>query len=184
MEGYICRPPLGYHLFPCLCFVVVDRFSPGLFSRPTSQSRACRKALQGWATCEACVSTGMSPQSASCCQARRPTSPPLPPTSPCRSLPSFLLTLLRSLHLPITPLFSGWRQGTCDDRGVSTGHGDPLPWLFPLAGGVDTFLPRSPSTSICSLCSRAPHSSSSRASTVRPHRALVTQVYVAGERSL
>lgn len=76
----------------------------------------------------------MSLQSASCCQARRPTSPPC-------SIPPFLLTLLRSLRLPITPLFSGWRQGTCDDRGVSTGHGDPLPWLFPLAGGVDTFLP-------------------------------------------
>lgn len=76
----------------------------------------------------------MSPQSACCCQARRPTSPP-------RSIPPFLLTLLRSLRLPITPLFSGWRQGTCDDRGVSTGHGDLLLRLFPLARGVDTFLP-------------------------------------------
>lgn len=84
--------------------------------------------------CIRSISTGMSPQSASCCQARRPTSPPC-------SIPPFLLTLLRSLRLPITPLFSGWRQGTCDDRGVSTGHGDPLPRLFPLAGGVDTFLP-------------------------------------------
>ena len=76
----------------------------------------------------------MSPQSAYCCQARRPTSPP-------RSIPPFLLTLLQSLCLPIAPLFSGSRHGTCDDRGVSTGHGDPLPRLFPLAGGVDTFLP-------------------------------------------
>lgn len=72
---------------------------------------------------------------------------------PFALIPPFLLTLLQSLRLPITPFFSSWRQGMCDDRGVSTGHGDPLPWLFPLAGRVDTFLPLSVSINLFSVLS-------------------------------
>lgn len=72
---------------------------------------------------------------------------------PLALIPPFLLTLLRSLRLPITPLFSSWRQGMCDDRGVSTGHGDPLLRLFPLARRVDTFLPLSVSINLFSVLS-------------------------------
>lgn len=57
-------------------------------------------------------SSGCWTHSASCCQWRR--GPP-PPT---------LLFLLQCLTS--TSSFSGLRQRTCDDRGVSTGHGDPL----------------------------------------------------------
>ncbi len=69
------------------------------------------------------------------------------------SLSSFLSSSSPSFSL-LPPLFPGLRQRTCDDRGVSTGHGDPLlPFCSHWPGS--RYIPsRSRSPSICSLCSQ------------------------------
>lgn len=77
----------------------------------------------------------------------------------------------------LPPLFPGLRQRTCDDRGVSTGHSDPLlPFCshWPRSRYIP---PRSQSPPICSRCSQEPHSCPSRAHTVQPYRGLVTLDY-------
>lgn len=58
------------------------------------------------------------------------------------------------------------------------------PAVVPTGQGSRYIPPCSRSPSIYSLCSPGPHSCPSRASTVQPHRALVTQIYGTGERSL
>lgn len=102
---------------------------------------------------------------------RRPTSRHL------RGPPLSSFFLLQSLLLPISPSFPlAWDRGTCDDRGVSAGHGDPLcrrsHWP-----GSRCIPPRSRPPSICPVCSQDPHSCPSRAPTVQPHRGLVTLGY-------
>lgn len=100
------------------------------------------------------------PPAVSAEETHSPTSPPL--SSSFSLLPS---------------LFPDLRQRTCDDRGVSTGHGDPLlPFCshWPRSRYIP---PCSRSPPIYSQCSQEPHSCPSRAHTVQPYRALVTLDY-------
>lgn len=160
-EIRFCATFLEDKSFPC-CFY------PSVIS---PQSQPCADSLQGWNTYKTCLSFGIRTHSASCCHAEE-THLPSPPRSPP---PSFFL--LQSLLLPISPSFPlAWDRGTCDDRGVSVGHGDPLcrrsHWP-----GSQCIPSRSRSPSICPVCSQDPHSCPSRAPTVQPHRGLVTLGY-------
>lgn len=114
----------------------------------------------------------MSPQSTSCCQARGPTHPLAP----------FLLSFSHSSSLSVSllPLFS-----SAGDRGRAMTEVSAQVMVIPSRGcshwpGESIHSSSSRSPSIYSLCSPGPHSCPSRASTVQPHRALVTQVYESG----
>lgn len=110
--------------------------------------------------------------------------PPPPPPSPFPPHPSPLSSSSFSPSFSLlAPLFPGLRQGTCDDRGVSIGHSDPLCRCSHWPGSR-CIPPRSRSPSICSLCSQDPHSCPSRASTVQPYRGLVTLDYSGREKSV
>lgn len=91
-----------------------------------------------------------------------------PPVSPSPYYPSFL------------------RLETWDVRWQRCQHRSwwSPPAVVPTSWGSRYIPPWSRSPSIYSLCSPGPHSCPSRASTVQPRRALVTQVYGAGERSV
>lgn len=99
---------------------------------------------------------------------------------PITSTPFFYFSSSSSSFGPsfslLPPLFLGLRLGTCDDRGVSVGHNDPLCCCSHWPGS-QCIPPCSRSPSICSLCSQDPHSCPSRVSTVRPYRGLVTLGY-------
>lgn len=166
----------SHPLFPVLCFAVVYRVSAVLFSVFWSLSNRrvgspCRvglhmKCLHWDVSTVRLLLSGEETHLTPLLHSSFPSH--TPPVSPSPYYPSFLQLETRDVR---------WQR--CQHRSWWS-----PPALVPTGRGSRYIPPRSRSPSIYSLCSPGPHSCPSRASTVQPHRALVTQVYEAGERSM